>query len=105
MMFSENRLPLFRIMLCKTINLPRIAEIKRLAVGVADTGRQHPRRIVIIPVRIVGREQQFVPADPVDHLEQMTPPQGTLIGCVVQKMWSRIVSDGGRVTCGTSPRS
>src|SRR6185312_980181 len=54
-----------------TINLLRIAEIERLAVGIADACRQHPHRLVKIPVRIVGGEQKLVPADPVDDVEQM----------------------------------
>src|SRR3984893_14352148 len=58
----------------KTVKLQRVVQIKRFALGLADAGRQHPRWIVIIPVRIVGREQQLVPADPVDHVEQMIAP-------------------------------
>ena len=56
------------------VQLLRIAEIERLAVGVADAGRQHARRLVEVPMRVVGREQQLVPADPFDHLEQMLAP-------------------------------
>ena len=34
-------------------------------------GRQHLRRIVVVPMRIVGGEQQPVPADPIDRVQHM----------------------------------
>src|ERR1700722_16169495 len=59
---------------CDAIHLPRIAEIERFAVGFGNAWWQHPRRLVVIPMRIVGREQKLVPADPVDQFEQVIAP-------------------------------
>lgn len=88
----------------RAVNLLRIVEIERLLVGVADAGRQHARRFVIIPMRVVGREQQFVPADPLDQLGTgaravRDPPSAA---------WStrcdaRMYSDSLRLSCG-APR-
>src|SRR3954468_9171481 len=59
---------------CEPVQLPRVAQIKCFAVGVADACGEHARGIVIIPMRVIGREQQLVPADPPDQFKQMLAP-------------------------------
>src|SRR6185437_5959941 len=61
-----------------SVQLLRVAEIEGLAVGLGDARRQHARRLVEIPVRIIGREQKLVPADPLDQAEQMIAPLRSL---------------------------
>src|SRR5215470_18037790 len=46
-----------RAILDEPINFLGVVEIKRLLVLVADAGGQHARRLVVIPMGVVGREQ------------------------------------------------
>src|SRR3974390_3814961 len=62
------------LILCKSVKLERVVQIKRFAIGLADAGRQYPRRLVKVPMRIIGGKQQSVPADPFDHVGQVVAP-------------------------------
>src|SRR5204863_8367044 len=60
------------------IERARIPGIDFVALLLGEPGRQRPEWIVKIPVRIVARKQDLVPADPVHHLDHMIRVLGFL---------------------------
>ena len=53
------------------VNLAGIAEQQLLALRLSQRRAEGEPRVVKIPVRIVGREQDAVPTDPLEQIDQL----------------------------------